>query len=275
MATIDQKEAKALADILALVVDENANVAEAALAKLRQRAKRDKVTGGALKNIFNAVAGGQGLPPRPPPRRPAARTATGNAERDLDSAREMIGELTVKTMQLAHELSAARAHAAELTANMVAVRSAQAEALLALKRQGNNRLWAWMGGAATGGVLAALLATVAVQSFPGAPAALHASAVAAPKFTGSQNPVALTMAGLQIGPAATNMNWSNTTADGTRWRVLPSGVASGYSLVIDIGGGQTATVGAPASFMQTNEAARNHSIEALRAELPRPAASTP
>ncbi len=275
MADIDPKAAKALADILALVVDENENVARSALSKLRQRAKDDAVTGGALKNLFNAVSGRPAPLFSPPPRGPAARyPTTGNAERDLASARETIGELTVRSMELTQELSAARSQVAGLMADMASVRSAQADTQLALKRESAGRMRAWWTGAATGGVVSALLAAVAVQSFPrasiGAPEPRPQPAAAL-----SPIPVPLTLAGAQVGPAAINMDWSNTTANGTRWRVLPSSVASGYSLVIDLGGNQAATLGAPARFMQTDEAARNRSVEALRSELPRSAASAP
>ncbi len=274
MADIDQKASKALADILALVVDENENVAQSALAKLRQRAKEDAVTGGALKNLFNSMSG-RPFPLFQPPRGPAARyPTTGNAERDLASARETIGELTVRSMELTQELSAARSQMVGLMADMVSVRSAQAEAQLALKRESAGRMRAWWMGAATGGVVSALLATVAMQSFPRAPVLAPAPH---PQATADLSPVAvpLTAAGAQVGPAAINMDWSNTTANGTRWRVLPSSVASGYSLVIDLGGNQAATIGAPARFMQTDEAARNRSVEALRSELPHSEGSAP
>jgi len=271
MADIDQKATKALADILALVVDENENVARSALAKLRQRAKQDAVTGGALKNLFNAVSSRPASLFQPPPRGPAVRyPTTGNAERDLASARETIGELTVRSMELTQELSAARSQMAGLMADMVSVRSAQAEAQQALKKESAGRMRAWWMGAVTGGVVSALLATVAMQSFPRAPVA---ASVAASVAALSPVAVPLSAVGAQVGPAAINMDWSNTTGDGTRWRVLPSSVASGYSLVIDLGGNQTATVGAPAGFMQTDEAARNRSVEALRSELPHSAES--
>ena len=52
---LDPKEAKTLSDILALVLDEQA-VAEAALRKLRERAAADRVSAGALKNIFVRLA---------------------------------------------------------------------------------------------------------------------------------------------------------------------------------------------------------------------------
>ncbi len=274
MADIDQKAAKALADILALVVDENENVARSALAKLRQRAKDDAVTGGALKNLFNAVSG-RPAPLFSPPRGPAARyPTTGNAERDLASARETIGELTVRSMELTQDLSAARSQMAGLTADMAALRSAQAETQLALKQESAGRMRAWWAGAATGGVVSALLATVAIQSFPRASVGA-AESRPQPVTTLSSIPVPLAASGAQVGPAAINMDWSNTTANGTRWRVLPSSMASGYSLVIDLGGNQAATVGAPARFMQTDEAARNRSVEALRLELPRSEALAP
>ena len=64
--SLDPKEAKTLSDILALVLDEQA-VSESALRKLRERAAADRISAGALKNIFVRLASSQGpLPDRLP-----------------------------------------------------------------------------------------------------------------------------------------------------------------------------------------------------------------
>ncbi|MQR97945.1 hypothetical protein [Gluconobacter aidae] len=48
----DPREIKILSDILALVLDEQPGHAATALERIRQMARRDGVTGGALKNLF-------------------------------------------------------------------------------------------------------------------------------------------------------------------------------------------------------------------------------
>jgi len=53
---LDPKEAKILADILALTLDEQPGASMTALQKIQQRARQDGITGGALKNIFSRVA---------------------------------------------------------------------------------------------------------------------------------------------------------------------------------------------------------------------------
>lgn len=52
----DQREIRLLADILALVLDDEQGQAEAALERIRQRAKQLPLTGGSLKNLFNILA---------------------------------------------------------------------------------------------------------------------------------------------------------------------------------------------------------------------------
>jgi TonB family protein len=53
---LDPKEAKILADILALTLDDQPGASLTALQKIQQRARQDGITGGALKNIFSRVA---------------------------------------------------------------------------------------------------------------------------------------------------------------------------------------------------------------------------
>lgn len=53
---INSKELKILADILALVLEEQEGQSQNALQTLKKRAKKDMVTGGALKNLFNTIA---------------------------------------------------------------------------------------------------------------------------------------------------------------------------------------------------------------------------
>lgn len=54
--TFDPKEIKVLSDILALVLEDSPGSAQNALDALRARARRNTMTGGALKNLFTSLA---------------------------------------------------------------------------------------------------------------------------------------------------------------------------------------------------------------------------
>lgn len=54
--SIDAAELKLLSNILALVLDEQPGASVAALETLRRRAAANRVTGGALKNLFDRLA---------------------------------------------------------------------------------------------------------------------------------------------------------------------------------------------------------------------------
>ncbi|GAN60518.1 hypothetical protein [Acetobacter cibinongensis] len=56
MSSFDPKELKILSDILALVLEEQSGQSASALEALKNRAQKDKITGGALKNLFQAIA---------------------------------------------------------------------------------------------------------------------------------------------------------------------------------------------------------------------------
>ena len=62
---LDPRETKTLSDILALVLDDQPGPAAAALDRLRQRAGADRVTAGALKNLFVRLAGLPDAPREP------------------------------------------------------------------------------------------------------------------------------------------------------------------------------------------------------------------
>lgn len=65
--SIDATELRLLSNILALVLDEQPGASTAALETLRRRAAANRVTGGALKNLFDRIAtegGGAARPPR-------------------------------------------------------------------------------------------------------------------------------------------------------------------------------------------------------------------
>ncbi|MCP9320254.1 hypothetical protein KBX73_10800 [Acetobacter persici] len=56
MSQIDPKEIKILSDILALVLEEQQGQSVTALEAIKARARRDGMTGGALKNLFQTLA---------------------------------------------------------------------------------------------------------------------------------------------------------------------------------------------------------------------------
>ncbi|QHI95838.1 hypothetical protein GT348_05890 [Aristophania vespae] len=53
---LDQKELRLLADILALVLDDEAGQAQAALDRLRHRARQQEISGGSFKNLIISLA---------------------------------------------------------------------------------------------------------------------------------------------------------------------------------------------------------------------------
>ncbi|MCX2559905.1 hypothetical protein OQ252_00625 [Acetobacter farinalis] len=56
MSDMDPKEIKILSDILALALEDQEGQSSSALEAIKARARRDGVTGGALKNLFQALA---------------------------------------------------------------------------------------------------------------------------------------------------------------------------------------------------------------------------
>ena len=55
MTAFDPKELKTLSDILALILDEEQGQSASALDAIKARARRNKITGGALKNLFQTI----------------------------------------------------------------------------------------------------------------------------------------------------------------------------------------------------------------------------
>lgn len=119
----DPKELKILSDILALVLEDQPGQSETALATIRARAQRNQVTGGALKNLFTAIA------PNPPKR--AASTprprATKAAAADIQLERQRVRDLADNLNRLDIELRNARAANASLKAELFLTQQARAE----------------------------------------------------------------------------------------------------------------------------------------------------
>lgn len=100
MAAPDPREAKILADILALVLDEQPGSAANALEALRNRAARDGVTGGALKNVFAALAAQSGHAER---RERELNARLARAEEELRRDRQAIRALQAALARHQHE----------------------------------------------------------------------------------------------------------------------------------------------------------------------------
>ena len=127
----DPKELKTLSDILALVLEDQPGQSASALEAIRARARRNAVTGGALKNLFVAIA------PNPPAAaRPAtatrSRARAGTATPELQAARTRISQLAADVGKLDLDLRGATARIEALRSELNLTRQARAEAQQAL-----------------------------------------------------------------------------------------------------------------------------------------------
>ncbi|MFW7269362.1 hypothetical protein ACMAUO_15525 [Gluconacetobacter sp. Hr-1-5] len=127
---LDPKELKILADILALVLEDHPGQSANALDAIRNRARRNSMTGGALKNLFTALA--PNPPSRPPPRPRASRAASGAAAEEMQAARTRILQLTESVNRLDLDLRSARARNEELRSQLYLTQQARAETQAAL-----------------------------------------------------------------------------------------------------------------------------------------------
>lgn len=134
---IDPKELKTLSDILALVLEDQPGQAASALEAVRARARRNGVTGGALKNLFVAIAPNPPAAPAPKaaaapkPRAPRAGTAAATAT-EMQAARTRISQLSADVSKLDLDLRGATARIEALRSELHLTRQARAEAQQAL-----------------------------------------------------------------------------------------------------------------------------------------------
>lgn len=120
--SFDPKELKVLSDILALVLEEQEGQSVAALNALRSRARKSGTTGGALKNLFVAIA------PNPPPRaKPRPRATKAESGPDLLAARQQIVTLTNNLRQMDLELRNARARLESVRSELFQTQQSRAE----------------------------------------------------------------------------------------------------------------------------------------------------
>ncbi len=174
MQSIDPKELKTLSDILALVLEDQVGQSASALEALRARARRNAITGGALKNLFVSIANDP-----PPPKVRAKETAPARAPRgkaasaaaEVQAAHVRIAQLAADVRDLDLQLRTANASAATLQAELDATRQAYAHAQAALRRvegaRGEQRgKTALLCGMAGGGIVLLCVILLHAAGFP-------------------------------------------------------------------------------------------------------------
>nr|WP_321983722.1 hypothetical protein [uncultured Lichenicoccus sp.] len=129
---IDPKELKTLSDILALVLEDQPGQSASALEAIRSRARKNAVTGGALKNLFVAIA------PNPPAQAAATKAPRARATKasasgtEMQAARTRISQLTADLNRLDLELREAASRNESMRAELNLTRRARAEAQQAM-----------------------------------------------------------------------------------------------------------------------------------------------
>ena len=177
---IDPKELKTLSDILALVLEDQPGQAASALEAVRARARRNGVTGGALKTLFVAIA------PNPPaaasaapkaaapkPRAPRAGAASAT---EIQAARTRISQLSADVNKLDLDLRGATARIEALRSELHLTRQARAEAqqaLMATQHLAPKRVMLLL--TALCGLLIGVAGTSAIMTLTRAPAASNSA----------------------------------------------------------------------------------------------------
>ncbi|MBV1834697.1 hypothetical protein [Novacetimonas pomaceti] len=132
--SLDPKELKILSDILALVLEDHAGQSENALAAIRARARKNQVTGGALKNLFQAIAPNPPKRPAPKPRAPRGGRTSAAAAREIQDSHARISELTDSIRKLDLALRDSRASNDALRFELYQTQQARAETQAALSQ---------------------------------------------------------------------------------------------------------------------------------------------
>lgn len=138
MSEFDPKELKVLSDILALVLEDQPGQSAAALDALRARARRNGQTGGALKNLFVAVArepARAAAAPKPRTRRSTASASAANAApaNEIQAARTRIAQLAADVNKMDLELRNASSRIDSLRQELQLTRQSRAELQQALQ----------------------------------------------------------------------------------------------------------------------------------------------
>ncbi len=161
---IDPKELKTLSDILALVLEEQPGSSASALEAIRVRARRSGITGGALKNLFVAIANDP--PPSASRSRNVRADAAGASSRgrtvrsagaEVQAAHVRIAQLAADVRSLDLQLRSANAANASLRAELDATRQSRADVQSTLHRfehvRGGQRARAALLGGMAGGAM--------------------------------------------------------------------------------------------------------------------------
>lgn len=126
---IDPKELKVLADILALVLEDQPGQSSNALEAIKKRAKKNATTGGALKNLFTTIANN---PPQRKTSTTQAKKNTTSTSADLIKARSQISDLTHSINQLDSAIRNLRKQNEALRSELLLTQRSRAEMQTAL-----------------------------------------------------------------------------------------------------------------------------------------------
>lgn len=147
---LDPREIKVLADILALVLEDQPGSSEAALEAVRRKARQNRITGGALKNLFQSMAAHPG--------EAAERMRSRAAPDPPEATRSSIDRLRAANQTLERALAAANGETARLQAEL-----GHAQAKLIEARQQNQGLaQRWRAGRREAGLIGAAIAICVV-----------------------------------------------------------------------------------------------------------------
>lgn len=114
---LDPHEVKVLADILALVLEDQGQEATVALETVRRKARQHRVTGGALKNLFQAIATS-----------PVAESRRRTGWPAMPESNEAVERLRAANQNLENALMAANGEAARLQADLEQIQARLIEA---------------------------------------------------------------------------------------------------------------------------------------------------
>jgi len=147
---LDPREIKVLADILALVLQDQPGQSAVALDAIRRRARQNRMTGGALKNLFQIVAA-QAFAAAGPPEPPGLPD-------DPEAVRSSFERLRAANRNLEKALAAANGDAARLRADFDQVQAR----LIGVQQQSRELAAAAKSGRTQAGLFGAAIATCVV-----------------------------------------------------------------------------------------------------------------
>lgn len=171
MSDIDPKELKILSDILALVLEDQPGQSATALEALRNRAKRNATTGGALKNLFQTIAEDpeKAKSARPGKTRANSRASANKAQADMsETYRTQLQELRNNIVSLDRKLRTATAQNETLKSELYLTLQARAEMqaqMAQIQSFGQYQRWITIIIATLAGILAGIAGTELFHAF--------------------------------------------------------------------------------------------------------------